>query len=52
MSASPDTLGLCVLVWWQVPFVGFNVVKQAECAASHGLFILVQVQRYTDIDDI
>jgi dolichyl-diphosphooligosaccharide---protein glycosyltransferase len=27
----------------QVPFVGFNVVKQAECAASHGMFILVQV---------
>ncbi|KAL0590353.1 hypothetical protein ABG067_001599 [Albugo candida] len=27
----------------QVPFVGFNVVKQAECAGSHGVFILLQV---------
>ena len=27
----------------QVPFVGFNVIKQAECAASHGVFVLVQV---------
>ncbi|CAM9436292.1 unnamed protein product, partial [Chrysoparadoxa australica] len=27
----------------QVPFVGFNVVKQAECAASHGVFLAVQV---------
>eukprot|EP00606_Chrysophyceae_sp_TOSAG23-5_P000957 GSChrysophyteH2.ASY1.ANO1.414.1 assembled CDS len=26
-----------------VPFVGFNVVQQAECAASHGTFIAVQV---------
>jgi dolichyl-diphosphooligosaccharide---protein glycosyltransferase len=26
----------------QVPFVGFNVVKQAECAASHGMFIALQ----------
>jgi dolichyl-diphosphooligosaccharide--protein glycosyltransferase len=26
----------------QVPFVGFNVMKQAECAASHGTFVLVQ----------
>ena len=26
-----------------VPFVGFNVIKQAECAASHGVFILLQV---------
>lgn len=26
----------------QVPFVGFNVVKQAECAGSHGVFILIQ----------
>jgi dolichyl-diphosphooligosaccharide---protein glycosyltransferase len=25
-----------------VPFVGFNVVKQAECAASHGMFIALQ----------
>ncbi|CAM9488075.1 unnamed protein product, partial [Ectocarpus sp. 8 AP-2014] len=27
----------------QVPFVGFNVVKQAECMASHGVFIGIQV---------
>uniref|UniRef100_I2CR01 dolichyl-diphosphooligosaccharide--protein glycotransferase n=2 Tax=Nannochloropsis gaditana TaxID=72520 RepID=I2CR01_NANGC len=27
----------------QVPFVGFNVINQAECAASHGVFILLQV---------
>lgn len=27
----------------QVPFVGFNVLKQAECAASHGVFVLVQM---------
>ncbi|KAJ1396721.1 STT3 subunit of Oligosaccharyl transferase, partial [Ochromonadaceae sp. CCMP2298] len=26
-----------------VPFVGFNVVNQAECAASHGVFAAVQV---------
>lgn len=26
----------------QVPFVGFNVVKQAECMASHGVFIGIQ----------
>jgi dolichyl-diphosphooligosaccharide--protein glycosyltransferase len=26
-----------------VPFVGFNVINQAECAASHGVFALVQV---------
>lgn len=26
-----------------VPFVGFNVVQQAECAASHGVFIGLQV---------
>jgi len=31
------------LLAMQVPFVGFNVVKQAECAASHGVFVLVQV---------
>eukprot|EP00752_Nemacystus_decipiens_P005830 g5269.t1 len=27
----------------QVPFVGFNVVKQAECMASHGVFVGIQV---------
>lgn len=27
----------------QVPFVGFNVIKQAECAGSHGVFIGLQV---------
>lgn len=26
----------------QVPFVGFNVVKQAECIISHGVFIALQ----------
>ncbi|CAM9575987.1 unnamed protein product [Ascophyllum nodosum] len=26
-----------------VPFVGFNVVKQAECMASHGVFVGIQV---------
>eukprot|EP01041_Mallomonas_annulata_P010990 gene10990-22967_t len=26
-----------------VPFVGFNVVNQAECAASHGVFVAIQV---------
>ena len=26
-----------------VPFVGFNVINQAECAASHGVFAAVQV---------
>jgi len=26
-----------------VPFVGFNVINQAECAASHGVFVAVQV---------
>mmetsp|Transcript_10732 Transcript_10732/g.16278 ORF Transcript_10732/g.16278 Transcript_10732/m.16278 type:complete len:836 (-) Transcript_10732:74-2581(-) len=26
-----------------VPFVGFNVVQQAECAASHGVFVALQV---------
>lgn len=31
------------LLAMQVPFVGFNVVKQAECAGSHGVFILLQV---------
>lgn len=28
----------------QVPFVGFNVVKQAECMASHGVFVGIQVE--------
>ena len=32
-----------------VPFVGFNVVEQAECAASHGVFILVQVRALYDL---
>ena len=26
-----------------VPFVGFNVINQAECAASHGVFAAIQV---------
>eukprot|EP00981_Chlorochromonas_danica_P014926 scaffold9485_cov248-Ochromonas_danica.AAC.1 len=26
-----------------VPFVGFNVINQAECAASHGVFLAVQI---------
>ena len=25
-----------------VPFVGFNVVQQAECAGSHGVFVAIQ----------
>jgi dolichyl-diphosphooligosaccharide--protein glycosyltransferase len=29
-----------------VPFVGFNVINQAECAASHGVFIAVQVYAF------
>ena len=29
----------------QVPFVGFNVVKQAECILSHGVFIGLQCAR-------
>jgi dolichyl-diphosphooligosaccharide--protein glycosyltransferase len=36
------------LLAMQVPFVGFNVVNQAECAASHGVFILVQVYALVD----
>lgn len=31
------------LLAMQVPFVGFNVVKQAESAASHGVFLMLQV---------
>ena len=30
----------------QVPFVGFNVVKQAECVGSHGVFIGLQVYAF------
>ncbi len=26
-----------------VPFVGFNVINQAECAASHGVFVAIQI---------
>lgn len=26
-----------------VPFVGFNVINQAECAASHGVFAAIQI---------
>lgn len=38
-----------------VPFVGFNVINQAECAASHGVFLAIQVYAvlayiYTVID--
>jgi len=29
-----------------VPFVGFNVINQAECAASHGVFALIQVYAF------
>eukprot|EP00428_Durinskia_dybowskii_P075153 CAMPEP_0170417528 /NCGR_PEP_ID=MMETSP0117_2-20130122/33761_1 /TAXON_ID=400756 /ORGANISM="Durinskia baltica, Strain CSIRO CS-38" /LENGTH=868 /DNA_ID=CAMNT_0010675713 /DNA_START=73 /DNA_END=2676 /DNA_ORIENTATION=+ len=29
-----------------VPFVGFNVVNQAECAASHGVFAAIQVYAF------
>jgi dolichyl-diphosphooligosaccharide--protein glycosyltransferase len=31
------------LLSMQVPFVGFNVVKQAESAASHGVFVMIQL---------
>ena len=31
----------------QVPFVGFNVVKQAECIISHGVFIFLQCILYS-----
>ena len=26
-----------------IPFVGFNVIDRAECAASHGVFVAVQL---------
>jgi dolichyl-diphosphooligosaccharide--protein glycosyltransferase len=29
-----------------VPFVGFNVINQAECAASHGVFLAIQVYAF------
>eukprot|EP00501_MAST-03F_sp_TOSAG23-6_P000892 GSMAST32.ASY1.ANO1.928.1 assembled CDS len=29
------------LMAMQVPFVGFNVLLQAECASSHGVFIMI-----------
>jgi len=29
------------LLAMQVPFVGFNIVQQAECASSHGVFVFV-----------
>eukprot|EP01038_Epipyxis_sp_PR26KG_P014595 gene14595-19601_t len=29
-----------------VPFVGFNVINQAECAGSHGVFIAIQVYAF------
>ena len=29
-----------------VPFVGFNVINQAECAASHGVFVAIQVYAF------
>lgn len=32
----------------QVPFVGFNVVQQAESIASHGVFIVVQCNTYNN----
>ena len=31
-----------------VPFVGFNVVNQAECAGAHGVFVAIQVPREGD----
>lgn len=34
------------LMAMQVPFVGFNVIKQAECAGSHGVFVLLQVYSF------
>lgn len=29
-----------------VPFVGFNVINQAECAGSHGVFVAIQVYAF------
>ncbi len=29
-----------------VPFVGFNVINQAECAAAHGVFAAIQVYAF------
>ena len=29
-----------------VPFVGFNVIMQAECAAAHGVFIAIQAYAF------
>eukprot|EP00941_MAST-03F_sp_MAST-3F-sp1_P006178 g6178.t1 len=29
------------LLAMQVPFVGFNVLLQAECASSHGIFVMI-----------
>ncbi|CAK4082482.1 unnamed protein product [Aphanomyces euteiches] len=37
---------LGTLLAMQVPIVGFNVLKQAECAASHGIFVLLQVYAF------
>jgi dolichyl-diphosphooligosaccharide--protein glycosyltransferase len=36
------------LLAMQVPFVGFNVIQQAECAASHGVFVVVQLYALTE----
>lgn len=33
----------------QVPFVGFNVINQAECAGSHGVFIGLQGRTKKDV---
>lgn len=42
-DAHVDTIYPSVMnLKFQVPFVGFNVVKQAECMASHGVFIGIQ----------
>lgn len=37
------------LMAMNVPFVGFNVLQQAECAASHGVFVLVQVAAFIKV---
>ena len=32
-----------------VPFVGFNVINQAECAGSHGVFVAVQAYAFIQL---
>lgn len=32
-----------------IPFVGFNVIDRAECAASHGVFAAIQLYAFSDV---